>query len=305
MIKLTKAIILDNDEYVPADTILYNYGENSLYSVAPSKLQSCPSKARNKVDKDCVIDFCRIPRECIDAEYLSNKLRKALIKGDDTISPFYCSIVGKSSVEERHITESTHIRNAMYGDDGLYYYDSKLRPINVVLISSIGELSIGAHHCFSNLPQLENESHYETVVTYYYSGSANLKVKKLAYNKFYADFRAYRTAIDFSELSVGDMFDCYYIINNKVHFAYKVYIIDLGQGNDWLDKFQRAHSSTYAIEETFPEDDIHIFARLCHYDKERKENVSELKMLHKSSCGFIFAKPKVIKTLIKEVRKLI
>lgn len=75
MLQLTKAIILDNKEYVPAGTTLYNYGDCSLYSVAPSMKQDFPSKLRSKIDKDCIIEFCRIPSECVNFENLSKNLK--------------------------------------------------------------------------------------------------------------------------------------------------------------------------------------------------------------------------------------
>lgn len=303
MLQLTKAIILDNKEYVPAGTTLYNYGEHSLYSVAPSKKSSYQSKVRSKIDKDCIIDFCRIPRECVDFENLSKKLKRSFVQGDNSVSPFYCSIIGKRLAEERHITELPHINYVMYGDVVRDYYDAKFKPIKVVLISSMGELTMGGHSQYCDLHQVDYDS-ANTVILYYYSGSANLKLKKVAYNKFYADFRAYRTTVDFSELSVGDRVDSYVIIDNKAIFENEVHVIDLGQGRDWLEKFQQAHSSMDVINEDCPEDDLHMFVRLYHYDKERGENVSELKMLHQSSCHYIFSRrPAIHKTLIKEYRK--
>lgn len=305
MLQLTKAIILDNKEYVPAGTILYNYGKHSLYSVAPSKKSSYPSKIRSKIDKDCIIDFCRIPRECVDFENLSKNLKRSFVKGDNSVSPFYCSIIGKRIAEERHITELPHIEYVMYGDRVREYYDAKFGPINVVLISSMGELTIGAHSQYDALPQIDHDL-ASTVILFYYSGSANLKLKKVAYNKFYAGFRAYRTVIDFSELSIGDRVDCYEIIDNKAIFENEVHVIDMGHGQEWLEKFHRAHSSMNAFDEGCPEDDLHMFVRLCHYDKECSENVSELKMLHQSSCHYIFSRrPVMLKTLIKECGRLL
>ena len=309
-LKLTRAIILDNDEILHAGSTIPNYGNFTPKSIAPSLIESgkvkiLKGKCKEAFDvagKENIINFCRIQRECIDETLLSGLLRKSFVKGDSQVSPFFCSVKAESSYTKCNIEEITDNDKSILGSLPPLY-DCKLEQICCIAISTFGELRFGRLSMFSELIDIKN-SHldpFDIVIAYYYSNTSAVKVDSISRKKFYVDLRAYHSEIYFEELKVMSAVSCYEEEDGKARFCQDLRIIETGD-NQWLSRFFETHS--YMMEADYiPRDgDIHILAQYYYYDGEKKKNVEGLTLLHRSTNRFIFTQQrrKPLKVLIKE-----
>lgn len=291
---LKRAIMLDSGEIIPAGSVLKNYGNFTPKSITPSMISSGQIHFRGKNkeafkkagDKNTVY-FFRIPRECIDETTLSAALKMLWIEGSDEISPFFCSIKARGSLEERKIEECL-----VYDDYGrLNYYDKKLNPIDVIAISSVGELLVGSYRNLSNLKcvqYLHFRCSTETCITYYYPCTSNVKSDCIWNKKFYVEQPSYKTEKRFDELD-QEFVDCY-IRDNGYKFSRRLYVIAKGD-NEWYENFISAHAWLSDGNYTPVENDSHIFVK----------SVEGLTVLHKSTNPYLFFQsPKSLMVLIKE-----
>lgn len=291
---LKRSIMLDSGEIIPAGSVLKNYGEFTPKSISPSLIASGQVHFRGKNkeafkkagDKNTVY-FFRIPRECIDETTLSAALKMLWIEGSDEISPFFCSIKARGSLEERKIEECL-----VYDDSGwLNYYDKKLNPIDVIAISSVGELLVGSYRNLSNLKSvqyLDFRCSTETCITYYYPCTSNIKSDCIRNKKFYVEQPSYKTEKRFDELD-QEFVDCY-IRDSVYKFSRRLYVIAKGD-NEWYENFISAHAWLSDGNYTPVENDSHIFVK----------SVEGLTVLHKSTNPYLFFQsPKSLMVLIKE-----
>lgn len=304
---LKRSIMLDSGEIIPVGTVLKNYGDFTPKSIAPSLITggNIQFKGKNKLafkkagEKNTIF-FFRIPRECIDESTVSPDLKKLWVKGSDTIAPFFCSVKAKHTVETREVVEIREIEesNPHTFMGHWNYFDAQFNMIEVILISSLGELHIGSHYRLGNLQSVQkinDRSYADTCITYYYPDTSTIKIKTLQRNKFYVESPTYRIEKYFDELD-KECVRCYERDNgNKFRQEFKV--IDKGD-NEWYKHFISTHSWFDDSNYIHVDNDYHIFGRYYYYDGK---NVSGLTVLHKSTNPFRFFKREGwLKVLIKE-----
>lgn len=307
-ITLSRSIMLDSGEIIPAGAVLSNYGEFTPLSIAPSQSvteidlskKGAIKKLIKNLGRENIVYFFRIPRECIASRPTSGPLKKKWVKGDGRVAPFPCSVTGgRCYAEERKIDELLEMRDE-YMSRHIQYFDKNFKRINVVSISSLGNFGLGSLYKFWELKSVrmlsDHYNGYISCIMYYYPNTNQMKVELIHSKKFYVEQLSYKTEIHFDELN-QEFVDCH-DIDSKHMFSRRLYIMEKGD-NEWYEKFISAHSWLADTNYIPIDNDSHIFGKYEYFDGQK--NVSGLTVLHRSNNPYQFFKSrKRLMVLIKE-----
>lgn len=307
-ITLSRSIMIDSGEIIPAGTVLKNYGELTPLSIAPSQsvteieksTQGLRKKLIKKIGLQNIIYFFRIPRECVTPISIGGPLKKEWVKGDERVSPFPCYVSKERYyAEERKIEELLEMKDE-YMSRSIQYFDRNFKRINVVSISSLGNFGLGSLYKFGELKSVNSLSDdylgFSSCIMYYYPNTNQIKVELFRRRKFYVEQPSYKTEKYFDELN-QEFVDCH-IRDSKHKFCQRLYIMEKGN-NEWYEKFISAHSWLADTNYIPIDNDSHIFGKYEYYDGQK--NVSGLTVLHKSNNPYKFFKScKRLKVLIKD-----
>lgn len=304
---LSRSIMIDSGEIIPAGTVLKNYGEFTPLSIAPSQsvieieksTKGLRKKLIKKIGLQNIIYFFRIPRECVASNSICGSLKKEWVKGDERVAPFPCSVsAGRYYAEERKIEELVEM-TVEYMSSSIQYFDRNFKRINVVSISSLGNFVLGSLYKFGGLKSvrtLSNDHHgYSSCIMYYYPNTNQLKVNLIRRKKFYVEQPTYRIEKQFDELEQESV-NCY-TCDSGHKFCQRLYILEKGD-NEWYEKFISAHSWLADTNYIPIDNDSHIFGKYEYYDGQK--NVYGLTILHRSNNPYRFFKKKRLMVLIKE-----
>lgn len=304
-VKLCRSIILDSGELVKAGTTLKNYGDNSLFSVAPSQNSIVEKKGKKlcksllkRVRQDNIVNLFRLPRECVSETSMDSSLKKKWVKGDERIAPFPCIVRAKRLSEVRSIELLKD--EEPFGPGVWEYYDKKFNNIRVITISSLMYLTIGNLWRLGHLKSVNKlASHFggETCIVYYYPSTDQIKVEPIYRRKFYVNVPTYRFEKKFNELSVGQRVLYYSLVNGEIICQGYMYVLDAGD-NEWYAHFRQAHSWLDVDEYQITDNDTHLFVKIEH--KDGKQILSRLAVIHNSTNYFLFFLVKRHMVLIKD-----
>lgn len=308
MIKLSRSIMIDSGEIIPAGTVLKNYGEFTPLSIAPSQsvmeIEKSTKGLRKKLIKKIglpnIIYFFRIPRECVASNSICGSLKKEWVKGDERVAPFPCSVsVGRYYAEERKIEELLEM-TVEYMSCSIQYFDRNFKRINVVSISSLGNFGLGSLYKFGELKSVKTLSKdyfngISSCIMYYYPNTSQMKVELISRKKFYVEQPTYRIEKQFDELEQESV-NCY-TCDSSHKFCQRLYILEKGD-NEWYENFISAHSWLADTNYIPIDNDSHIFGKYEYYDGQK--DVYGLTILHRSNNPYRFFTKKRLMVLIKE-----
>lgn len=302
---LCRSIILDSGELVAAGTTLKDYGDLTSRSIAPSQ-PSPIDEGRKKIAKNVLesykqehlIDFFRIPRECVSQSLMNGSLKKKYVKGDESVAPFPCFIRASEMCEERSIEL---IENQEQYPWNRRFFDKNFNEIDVFIISSLGNFYSGSLWKLGNLKSVSKLGSqintFATVIGYYYSDTDFIKVEPLYRRRFYVKTTSYLFESIFNELSVGQIIRCYSICEGRAICKGRIYVFAKGD-NKWFESFRKAHLWLNEDDYQVTEEDSHIFIKFMYYDGGKY--ISRLTIIHKSSNPFLFFHYKNHMVLIKD-----
>ena len=305
---LSRSIMLDSGEIIPAGSVLKNYGDSTPLSIAPSQSvaeidlskKGAMKKLIKNLERKDIVYFFRIPRECVVSTSICGSLKKKWIKGDSRVAPFPCSVTaGRHYAEERKIDELLEMTDE-YMSRRIQFFDKNFKRIKVVSMSSLGNFGLGSLYKFGELKSVNTLSNhhngFSSCIMYYYPNTSQMKVELIYRKKFYVEQLSYKTEKHFDELD-QELVDCH-DIDSKHKFSRCLYVMEKGD-NVWYEKFISAHSWLADTNYIPIDDDSHIFGRYEYFDGQK--NVSGLMVLHRSNNPYQFFKSrKRLMVLIKD-----
>lgn len=291
-IKLIRTIVLETGEVIPANSLLEPEEHFPLWTLVPYK-KGYPSSEIEDCD---ILNFCRIPRQCIKVDGLTDMLRDMLIEGDNTVAPFSCSLRqfehGVAVLEDPH-NLPPHVTAS---------YDNLFNPINIIEFCTFKDLLNGKFRNIPHFSDIVTAENYNTYCTiYHYNECTELKVVNTRDSHFYKELQSYEYQISFDEINIGDEIECYITENNRALHMQHLLILDKGYGSEWWERFRCSHSGICGEENDYKpfEGEAHILARCEYFDKNVITGKKKIVILHQSSYnGYLMTKTSNLKALI-------